>query len=97
MSTHEKNPQRTRVRDRGPDSKQRGTAVLAGGGENVCVSTALTAANSAWECVDSRVWDGSAIAMCVSAGSGMFWSVLINNSLGRREAGAGTERSTGGG
>lgn len=57
----------------------------------MCVSTALTAANSAWECVDDRVWDGSAIAMCVSAGSGMFWSVLINNSLGRLEAGAGTE------
>lgn len=91
MSTHEKSPQRTHMRDRRPDSKQRGTAVLAGGGENVCVSAALTAANSAWECVDSRVWDGSAIAMCVSAGSGMFWSVLINNSLGRREAGAGTE------
>lgn len=29
--------------------------------------------------------------MCVAPGSGrMFWSVLINNILGRREAGAGT-------
>lgn len=54
------------------------------------VSTALTAANSVWECVDSRVWDGSAIAVCVSAGSRMFWSVLINNGLGRRGAEAGT-------
>lgn len=55
------------------------------------MSTALTAANSAWECVDSRVWDASATAMCVSAGSRMFWSMLINSLLGRLEAGAGTE------
>lgn len=55
------------------------------------MSTALTAANSVWEYVDGRVWDGSTIAMCVSAGSRMFWSVLINNSLGRHETGAGTE------
>lgn len=55
------------------------------------MSPALTVANSTWECVDGRVWGGSAIAMCVSAGSRMFWSVLINNSLGRLEAGAGTE------
>lgn len=48
-------------------------------------------ANSTWECVDGRVWGGSTVAMCVSAGSRMFRSVLINNSLGRREAGAGTE------
>lgn len=54
------------------------------------VSTALTAANSAWECVDGRVWGASAITVCVSAGSRMFWSVSINNSLGRREAEAGT-------
>lgn len=56
----------------------------------MCVSTALTAANSAWEFVDGRAWDGSAVAMCVSAGRGMFWSVLINNSLGRHKAEAGT-------
>lgn len=53
-------------------------------------------ANSTWECVDGRVWGGSAIAMCVSAGGRMFWSVLINNSLGRREAGQGQRRSPGG-
>lgn len=51
----------------------------------------MTAANSVWEYVDGRVWDGSTTAMCVSAGSRMFWSVLINNSLGRHETGAGTE------
>lgn len=64
--------------------------MLAGGGENACVSTALTAASSAWECVDSRAWDGGAITVCVSSGSRMFWSVLRNKCLGRREAGAGT-------
>lgn len=52
-------------------------------------------ANSTWECVDGRVWDGSAIAMCVSAGSRMFCSVLINNSLGWRKAGAGTDARLG--
>lgn len=82
-----------------PDSKQRGAAVLAGGGENARESAALTVASSAWECVDGRVWGGSAIAKCVSAGSGTFWSVLINNSLGRHKAAgqAGQRRSTRGG
>lgn len=74
-----------------------GHSCAGGRGGNACESAALTVASSAWECVDGRVWGGSAIAMCVSAGSGMFWSVLINNSLGRRKAGAGQRRSTRGG
>lgn len=48
-----------------------------------------------WECVDGRVWDGSTITMCVSAGSRMFWSVLINNSLAGVRLELGQKRNTG--
>lgn len=94
MSTHvrlEKPIENTGVvGEGGPDSKQRGQLCWQEPGE--CVTErSFTVANSMWECADGRVWDGSAISMCVSAGSRMFWSVLINNSLGRLEAGAGTE------
>jgi hypothetical protein len=58
-------------------------------GSSVCASRTLTAANSAWECADGRVWDGKRHFMCVSASSRMFWAVLINDSLSEQEAGAG--------
>lgn len=69
--------------------------MLAGVGANVCAHPASTAANSSQECVDGGVWGGAAaIAMCVSAGSPMFCSVLIN-SLSKQIAGVGDNREAG--